>query len=331
MKKIKLNKRDVIVLIVVACIVIFAFCRFVVYETIQDYKFANQMENIYAKNEKAVFAIDKIVLYSSANAIDNSQGQTMQDLNICQFTDMAIYIDNKSYIEQATQENTVKELYIDNIKINAASNKGQKTLSYKSPLRFGKFRAVTQNNTNNDNFQNQGDANQEQDSTAIKTEDNNQANSILSGEGQTAEQINNENNYNINGDEEQQDRINFDILYTNEDNEKSDYTTPTFYTDCSNPITLSYMNKNIVTGYAVSTQDTQITFDGKILQSVGIDLDDLACVLNFDIHLKNNLNQEFVCSMGIDIPLKNENRTIYSGYMYGMDKDLQKTYSFFKK
>ena len=63
------------------------------------------------------------------------------------------------------------------------------------------------------------------------------------------------------------------------------------------------MNKNIVTGYAVSTQDTQIKFDGNILQSVGANLDDLACAISFDIHMKNNLNQNFTCGVGIDIPL----------------------------
>ena len=280
MKKIKLNKRDVVVLIVVACVIIGLFARFVVYEKIEEYKFAQAVETVYKKNENAIFAIDKIVLYSSANAIDNSEGKTLQDLNVYQYTDMAIYIDNTSYVRELTAENTVKEMYIDNIKVNSATSRGEKTLSYKNPVGFGKFKAAESNNENQ---------------------------------------------------EGQQDRIDFEIIYTNEDNEKSDYTNPTFYTDCSNPITLNYTNKNIVTGYAVSTQDTQITFDGSILRSVGVSLEDIACTIDFDIHIKNNLDQEFVCSVGVKVPLNSENRSIYNGYMYSMNNELQKVYTFFKK
>lgn len=307
MKKIKLNKRDIVALFILACIIVAAFV-YAVNKSLQEYKFAVQMEKLQAKNETPIFSLDKIVLYSSANAIDNSEGQTMQDLNVCQFTDMAIYIDNlvdiNSLIKESAamnvstvntddeasrkiKEHTIKELYIDNIKINPASNKGKKTLTYKSPSGFGKFRTASETTDNNKN-----DRNEET--------------------------------------EEQPKKINFEVVSTNIDNERSDYTKPTFYSDCSNPITLNYMNRNIVTGYAVSAQDTQIKFDGSILQSVGISLEDIACTVNFDIHMKNNLGQNFICGVGIDIPLKNENRSIYSGYMYGMQNELQNKYKFFK-
>ena len=299
MKKIKLNKGQTVILIVFACVVIIAFL-YVVQKSIQNYRFASAMENIYVKNKTAIFSIDKIVLYSSANAIDNSEGQTMQDLNVCQFTDMAIYIDNmvniKELIKEANalnasvtveddsterkvKEHTVKELYIDNININTATDKGQRTLTYKNPLSFGKFNAEDASNNRN----------------------------------------------------EQEQKINFEIIYTNVENDQNDYTNPTFYADCSNPITLNYMNKNIVTGYSVSTQDTQITFDGKILQSVGINLDDINSTISFDIHIKNELNQNFVCNVWVNVPLKNESRSIYNGYMYGMENNLQEKYAFFKK
>ena len=93
MKKIKLNKRDIIALFILACIVVGAFI-YVLNKSIQENKFGTQMERLFSKNENPVFCLDKIVLYSGANAIDNSEGKTLQDLNICQFTDIAIYIDN---------------------------------------------------------------------------------------------------------------------------------------------------------------------------------------------------------------------------------------------
>lgn len=301
MKKVKLNKRDIVVLIVVACIVVFVVGRYVVYKNIEAYKFATQMEKVAIKNEDAIFTVDKIVLYSSASAIDNSEGQTMQDLNVCQYTDIAIYIDNKSYINDLTEENTVKELYIDNINIQSATSKGEKSLKYKSPLSFGKFKVVNEN---------------------IEQEQNSKEN---------VQEQKQDNNEEQNTETTNDDRINFEIIYTNEDNEKSDYINPTFYTDCSNPITLNYMNENIVTGYAVSTEDTQIKFDGNILQSVGVNLQDIACNVSFDVHIKNNLDEEFVCGVGVDIPLESGDRTIYNGYMYGMQNNLKNLYTFFKK
>lgn len=339
MKKIKLNKRDVVALIIIACIVVFAFL-YVLYRQIQYYSYATQMENLYTKNENPIFCIDKIVMFSSANAVDNSEGQTMQDLNICQFTDMAIYIDNLVDIKELVKESdamgvstevtddeasrkikehTIKELYIDNIKIESSSNRGEKTLTYKSPLRFGKFKTVkVKENSDNENT----------------TTENSETVDLLSDEEDKSEEEtisdSESNDEELPSSEEQPERIDFEIISNNVDNERSDYTTPTFYADCSNPITLNYLNKNIVTGYAVSTQDTQIKFDGSILQSVGISLEDIACTINFDIHMKNYLDQNFTCSVGIDIPLKSENRSIYNGYMYGMDNELQDTYKFFK-
>lgn len=356
MKKIKLNKRDIVALVVIAIIVIGAFL-YVSYKQLQYYMYAREMENLYTKNENPVFCIDKIVTYSSANAIDNSEGQTMQDLNICQYTDMAIYIDNMVDINNLVKESdamgvsteesndeasrkikehTIKELYIDNIKIEGTSARGEKTLNYKSILRFAKFRDVEANNNTETTEQNNSNSNEDTTNTTTSEEVN-----LL--EDNSSENNDSENNSSDNNEEtdnkekkeeivfeEQPDRIDFEIVSNNVENEMNDYAKPTFYADCSNPITLSYLNRNIVTGYAVSAGDTQVKFDGSILQNVGVNLADIACKVSFDIHMKNNLDQSFSCSVGIDIPLSNENKTIYSGYMYGMENELQDQYKFFK-
>lgn len=324
MKKIKVNKRDIIVLIVIACIIIFVCGKYIIYENMQAYKFANKMETISIENANPIFRIDKIVLYSSASAVDNSEGETLQDLNICQYTDIAIYIDNTSAIEDLTDENTVKELYIDNIQINSDTGVGDKSLAYKSYVNYGKFKLDEQSDE------------QQEDSESTESTEN--TIEITAEDSANTENINDETTEENSADTENEEennqeddgRINFEILYTNEDNEKSDYKNPTFYTDCSNPITLGYVNENIVTGYAVSTEDTQIKFDGNILQSVGVNLDDIQCNISFDVHIKNNKDEEFTCGMDIDIPLESDDKTIYDGYMYGMQNNLQDLYKFFK-
>ena len=47
------------------------------------------------------FEISKIINYSSAEAIDNSE--TLQDFDISQYSDFAIFIDNHSKIEELTE------------------------------------------------------------------------------------------------------------------------------------------------------------------------------------------------------------------------------------
>ena len=58
------------------------------------------------------------------------------------------------------------------------------------------------------------------------------------------------------------ERIDFEIIYNNQENAENDYTVPTFYTDCSNPITLGYINQNIISKFKVSEQQNVLSFDG---------------------------------------------------------------------
>ena len=55
--------------------------------------------------------------------------------------------------------------------------------------------------------------------------------------------------YHDDLEQAENNRITFNILNTNEQSENTDYNTPTFYTDCSNPITLGYINKHILKNY----------------------------------------------------------------------------------
>ena len=47
--------------------------------------FANEMIEISDENEESIFNIQRILLYSSANAIDNSEDQSLEDMSLCRF------------------------------------------------------------------------------------------------------------------------------------------------------------------------------------------------------------------------------------------------------
>lgn len=97
---------------------------------------AELADSFYMSNAKTVFSIDKIILYSSANAIKNEVTRPVWDLNVYQYTDIAIYINNHSD-EELNSENAIKTLYIDNIKLNGVK-KGEQSLYFKNAPDFGK-------------------------------------------------------------------------------------------------------------------------------------------------------------------------------------------------
>lgn len=276
MKKLKLkNERLAFTILILALFVVFLLYYNLVFSVVfARNSFANEMIEISDQNESAIFTIQKILLYSSANAIDNSEDQSLRNMSINQYTDISIYIDNISTISELTDENTIKELYIDNIVATSTADRGSKVLNYKSPLDFGKYKMIE----------------------------------------------NPENN-----------RIDFNIVNTNSENESNDYTNPTFYTDCSNPISLGYMNRDIVTNYAVSQDANTVSFNGKVLKEANVNLEDINYTLTFKINIVNNLNQKFVYNMKLDVGLEDENGGIYNGYVFKGKNTSGNEYRFFKE
>lgn len=276
MKKLKIkNERLVFTALIIILFVVFLLYYNLVFSVVfARNAFANEMIEISDENENSIFNIQKILLYSNANAIDNSEDQSLKNMSICQYTDISIYIDNTSTISELTDENTIKQLYIDNIVASSNADMGTKILNYKNPLDFGKYKM-------------------------IESPENN--------------------------------RIDFNIINTNSENENNDYSAPTFYTDCSNPISLGYLNKDILTNYSVSPEANTISFNGKVLQEANINLEDINYTLTFKIHIVNNLNQKFVYNMKLDVNLDDNNGGIYNGYVFKGKNTTGNEYRFFKE
>lgn len=271
--RVKNEKKAIIIALISIIAIIFLYCNYVFSRFMQIINYSNQIMTFVQANEDPIFKIGKIILYSSSDAIDSSEGEIMKDLDIHQFTDIAIYIDNKSYISDLSNKNTVSELFIDNIKIELNSNKGKQSLNYKNPFWFGKY-----------------------------TEFNNTPS-----------------------------KINFNILHTNEDNEQNDFSNPTFFTDCSNPITLGYLNKNILTNYEVLKNNESVDFNGKLLKVANIPISDVSYKLNFRIHLKNSLEQSFIYNVDLNMPLQDKNSSIYDGYLFNYKYNSSNSYYFLKE
>ena len=275
-KKYKIkNERLVFAILIIVSFVVFLLYHNLVFSVVLARNaFANEMIEIADENENAIFTVQKILLYSNANAIDNSEDQSLKDMSICQYSDISIYIDNTNSISELTDENTIKQLYIDNIVATSNSDIGTKILNYKNPLDFGKFKMFESPKNN---------------------------------------------------------RIDFNIINTNSENENNDYSNPTFYTDCSNPISLGYLNKDIINNYSVTQDSNTVTFNGKVLKEANINIEDINYTLTFKIHIVNNLNQKFVYNMKLDVNLDDANGGIYNGYTYKGKNTSGNEYKFFKE
>ena len=103
----------------------------------------------------------------------------------------------------------------------------------------------------------------------------------------------------------------FEFNITAEDT--ADLSNPILYNNLANPITLSYINSNVKTDYTLTDTSIPITYDGSLLKRCNINLDSIKCNLSFDTYIVNNLDQEFKCTVYLDIPLENDENSIYDG------------------
>lgn len=208
-------------------------------------------------NEETIFAIDSILFYSSANAISNSETQKdYWNLNVYQYTDMSIKINNHVYSDKLTASNLVTQLYIDNVKFSTKPILGTPGIFYKNPTSLGK--------------------------PIVDDLDNKIS-----------------------------ERLDFTV---NSENSTVDYTKPSFYTDCSNPITLSYVNSSVDSSLLIKNSSSTVTFDGSLLQKSGTKLNNIAATVDFTIHIINANDDEFVCNVSLPIPLNDEQKSIYDGH-----------------
>lgn len=274
----KRNKKKIfsIILILIIIVLMFIYYKFIFTNFFNKIAFSKQLVEFYSSNEHPIFKISDILLYSSADAVDNTQEQNLQNLTIYQFTDISVKIDNTSYITSLTEENTIDKLWIDDIKINVNSDNWIPSLLYKNPFDFGKFKLLEQS--------------------------------------------------------ENKDRIDFEILNTNEQNQNSEYSTPKFYTDCSNPITLGYLCKDSANVYAIYEDSNRISFSGKILNGAGIELNNLAYTLKFKINLVNKLGDTFFCYLNLSDTFNASNKNeLYDGHVLKEEKPEGSIYNFIQQ
>lgn len=310
-KKKNLKKKFLSALILT--IIAILFTRYTIGIKIANDRFAEQADEFYRLNAQTIFSIDKVYMYSSANAIENQENRPIWNLDLYQYTDIAIYINNRSS-DSLTYDNSIKSLYIDNVKFTDVK-KGEPALYYKDINDFGKsiFSKKLEQNSNaiiqqTNNLQNEQNNEEQNNSVNVEEtqEQQDNTNSVVDEYIKQRQQI-------ISNIQKERitDRLDFSILNDGD----VDYSKPQLYTDCSNPITLEYVNNNIKENEIISDIKNEIIYDGNILRRSGVVLSDIACTVSFNVNLINYRDQRFVATVYIDIPLEDTTTgdNIYSG------------------
>ena len=144
----KLIRDILITIITIILIVIFIFLAKNAYEKLVCCKnFESSIISFSKNNEKKIFSIDKVVLFSSSDSKNKSSSATNFTIeNLYSFTDIALFINNNS--EENTLENTLKSVKINNIKFTKEPLLGTSSLYYKNLDNFAKGEIIEENKIN---------------------------------------------------------------------------------------------------------------------------------------------------------------------------------------
>lgn len=135
-----MNQKQKIMTLIVFILLIIVFL--LTYLLFQKYsaksKFEKDILSFAHKNDKTVFQINKIILFSNCDAKHKMGSTTNFTIeNLYQYTDIAIFI-NHSSSEEKTLENTLKKVNIHNIQFSTLPELGTPKLYFKSLLQFAK-------------------------------------------------------------------------------------------------------------------------------------------------------------------------------------------------
>lgn len=136
-KKRILKQITYIIFIIISITILILLIRNIYDKLLQKKNFEDSIISYKEKNQKIIFSIDKIILFSSSDCKNttNTPNNIIVN-NLYAYTDIAIFINNNS--EENTLENTLKCLKICNIKFTKQPTIGTPNLFYKSINNFAK-------------------------------------------------------------------------------------------------------------------------------------------------------------------------------------------------
>lgn len=272
---IKFLKTNWIKLFLILCslIIIIALFLFIVPNWLGRNKFTDELDRF--ANKSSVFSLSKIYCYSSASGINNTEGKAMWDVNVSQYTDIALGLsinnvnndltnnlgNSNLQVVDTSPKYSISKIYIDNISFSNNST-GTLSLGYIPILNFG----------------------------------------LIS-------------NDELTNPEKQQNKIDFNIVNDKETLLNNILQEPSIDKNLVLPITLRYLNSNIKVNHTITNIEENLSFDGSILKRASIPLSSIKNEVTFNIHIVTNSSEEYIYPIHLQIPLQNEDnsKNIYDG------------------
>lgn len=139
------QKKILTIIVFILFFVVFVLAYLLFQKYVIKSNFERDILPFASKNDKTVFQVNKITLFSNCDAKNKTGSISNFTLeNLYQYTDMAIFINNSS-TEKKTLENTFKKVSISNIQYTTPPELGQPKLYFKGFHQFAKSDFIPEN------------------------------------------------------------------------------------------------------------------------------------------------------------------------------------------
>ena len=116
-----------------------------------------------------------------------------------------------------------------------------------------------------------------------------------------------------------EDKLEYSVINDNNSDNQQNYNIPIYFQDCSNPITLRYLN--ILNDNFKVSNENSLVYNGSLIRELGLDLNDLDSNLTFDLIVTTKDGKKRLKNIRLEIPFKNDNVNILDG-----DADIKENY-----
>ncbi len=139
------KKKILTIIVFILFIVVFMLAYLLFQKYVIKMNFEKDILPFANKNDKTVFQVNKIVLFSNCDAKNKTGSVSNFTIeNLYQYTDIAIFINNSSK-EEKTLENTFKKVCIKNVQFSSNPQVGEPKLFFKPLNQFAKSDFVLEN------------------------------------------------------------------------------------------------------------------------------------------------------------------------------------------
>lgn len=117
-----------------------------------------------------------------------------------------------------------------------------------------------------------------------------------------------------------EDKLEYSVINDNNSDNEQNYNIPIYFQDCSNPITLRYINF-LDNNFKVSKENS-LVYNGSLIRELGLDLKKLDSNLSFDLVVTTKDGKKRLRNIKLEIPFENNGDSILDG-----DFNIEKNYN----